>query len=215
MDIRDSLSDDYLAQFYEAAVLDRATGYLDDVVHLEVVHESSSSLTATAEVQGTAPAPYHVQFHAEVTESSDWVFSACSCPVARLCKHGAAVALRLRGAAPPARDPVWRERLARLNDDLERRASSTLTGTRLGLEISRRARTRWSRGIPGDFSMRPMRPGVRGGWVRSGAEWTDLSGPVARSRFVPAQAEALQVLHRGLVGLHTYLVAGAAPMLDD
>ena len=51
--------------------------------------------------------------------------------------------------------------------------------------------------------------------MRSGAEWTDLSGPVARSRFVPAQVDALQTLHRGLVGLHTYLVAGAAPMLDD
>jgi hypothetical protein len=215
MDIRDALNDDYLAQFYDAGTLARAAGILGDVLRLEVVHESSSSLTATAQVVGSAPVPYDVQFHAEVNETSDWVFSACSCPVARLCKHGAAVALRLRGAAQPAAEPVWRERLARLNDDLAQRARSTLVGTRLALEISRRPATRWSRGTPGDFSMRPMRPGARKGWVRSGAEWTDLSGPAARSRFVPAQADALQVLHRGLVGLHTYLVAGAAPMLDD
>ncbi|RYB89748.1 hypothetical protein EUA06_14210 [Nocardioides glacieisoli] len=215
MDIRDALNDAYLAQFYDAGTMARAAGILGDVHRLEVVHESSSSLTVTAQVIGSAPTPYDVQFHAEVNETSDWVFSACSCPVARLCKHGAAVALRLRGASRPAADPVWRQRLARLNDDLARRAHSTLTGTRLGLEISRRPATRWSRGTPGDFSMRPMRPGVRAGWVRSGAEWTDLSGPVARSRFVPAQADALQALHRGLIGLHTYLAAGAAPMLDD
>jgi superfamily II DNA or RNA helicase len=215
MDIRDALSDDYLARFFGAPTMVRARPYLDDVLDLEVVHESSSSLTATAEVLGTAAVPYRVQFHAEVTESSDWIFSACSCPVARLCKHGAAVALRLRGGAPPAADPVWRERLVRLNDDLARRARSTLSGTPLGLEVSRRPANRWSRGTAGDFSMRPMRPGARKGWVRSGADWTDLSGPVARSRFVPAQAEALQTLHRGLLGRHTYLVAGAAPMLDD
>jgi len=215
MDIREALSDRYLAQFYDAATMSRAKGYLVDVVDLEVVHESSSSLTATAQVRGTAPVPYHVQFHAEVTETSDWVFSACSCPVARLCKHGAAVALRLRGAPRPSTHPVWRERLARLNDEMAQRARSTLVGTPLGLEISRRPATRWSRGAPGEFSMRPVRPGARKGWVRSGAEWTDLSGPVARSRFVPAQADALQTLHRGLVGLHTYLVAGAAPTLDD
>lgn len=215
MDIRDALNDVYLAQFYDAGTMARAAGILDHVLRLEVVHESSSSLTATAQVLGSAQVPYDVQFHAEVNETSDWVFSACSCPVARLCKHGAAVALRLRGASSPAPLPVWRERLARINDDLAQRARSTLVGTRLGLEISRRPATRWSRGTPGDFSMRPMRPGARSGWVRSGAEWTDLSGPAARSRFVPAQADALLTLHRGLVGLHTYLAAGAAPMLDD
>ena len=215
MDIRDALSDDYLAQFYESATLGRAAALVDDVLRLEVVHESSSSLTATAQVVGSAPVPYDVQFHAEVNDTSDWVFSACSCPVARLCKHGAAVALRLRGAGRHAPPPMWRDRLARLNDDLAQRARSTLVGTPLGLELSRRAATRWSRGTPGDFSLRPVRPGARTGWVRGGAEWTDLSGPVARSRFVPAQAEALQVLHRALVGLHTYLAAGAAPMLDD
>ena len=215
MDIRDALDDDYLAQFYDTATMRRARDYLVAVVDLEVVHESSSSLTATALVRGSAPQPYHVQFHAEVTETSDWVFSACSCPVARLCKHGAAVALRLRGRPRPAHEPVWRERLARLNQDLERRALSTLSGTALALEISRRPATRWSRGVPGDFSMRPMRPGARKGWVRSGAEWTDLSGPVARSRFIPAQAEALLALHRGLIGLHTYFAPGTSPALDD
>lgn len=215
MEIRDALTDDYLARFFDPGTLARAHGYLDEVFDLAAVHETSTSLTATAEVWGSSPAPYRVQFHAEVNEASDWVFTACSCPVARLCKHGAAVALRLRGAAQPPPEPEWRQRLARLTGELEKRAHSTLAGTGLGLEVSRRPANRWSRGAPGDFSMRPVRPGARRGWVRSGAEWTDLSGPVATSRFVPAQVEALRALHRGLLSRHTYLVAGAAPMLDD
>ena len=215
MDIRDALTDDYLAQFYDGATLVRARTCLTLVRDMVIAHETSTSLTVTAQVWGSAPSAYDVQFHAEVNKTSDWVFSACSCPVARMCKHGAAVALRLRGAMPARPQPQWRHRLAQVSGELEQRSRSTLTGTALGLEISHHHRTRWSRGTPGDFAMRPMRPGKRGGWVRSGADWTDLSGPVARSRFVPAQAEALLALHRGLVGRHTYLVAGAAPMLDD
>lgn len=215
MEIRDALTDDYLARFYDRGTLSRARDYVDDVSALEALHETSSSLTATAEVRGSAPVPYDVQFHAEVNEASDWVFSACSCPVARMCKHGAAVALRLRGAGPAPPHDQWRQRLARLSGELDKRARSTLTGTALALEVSRRPANRWSRGAPGDFSLRPLRPGARRGWVRSGAEWTDLSGPVASSRFVPAQAEALQALRRGLSAQHAYLVSGAAPMLDD
>jgi len=215
MDIRDALSAPYLARFFDAGSLRRAQSYLDEVFELAVVHETSSSLTATAEVWGSAPSAYTVQFHAEVNESSDWVFSACSCPVARMCKHGAAVALRLRGVVPVQPQPAWRQQLARLSGELAARAQSTLAGATLALEISRRPANRWSRGTAGDFSMRPLRPGARRGWVRGGADWTDFSGSVAPGRFVPAQAEAMQALHRGLISAHSYLVAGAAPMLDD
>jgi superfamily II DNA or RNA helicase len=227
MDIRDALTDSYLAGFFDLGALGRARGYADAVEDLEVVHETDSSLTATASVWGTAPHPYRVQLHAEVDAAADWVFSSCSCPVGRMCKHGAAVALRLRAparfleAAPgPAPDgaraePPWRRQLARLTDELEARARSTLSGQGLGLEVARRPPSRWSRSTAGELSMRPVRPGARRGWARSGAEWSDLAGPVARSRYVPAQVDALQALHRGLVSRHSYLVAGAAPLLDD
>ncbi|WP_210440450.1 DEAD/DEAH box helicase [Nocardioides xinjiangensis] len=217
MDIRRSLTDAYLAGFFDDGTLSRARAYQDAVEELAVVHETDSSLTATAAVRGSAPDPYRVQFHAEVHAAADWVFSACSCPVGRMCKHGAAVALRLREPAPAPRpaDPPWRRHLARLGDELEARARSTLSGQRLGLEVSRRAAVRWSRSSGGDLTMRPVRPGARRGWARSGAEWSDLAGPVALSRFVPAQVEALQALHRALVSRHAYFAAGAAPRLDD
>lgn len=217
MDIRDALTTSYLAQFFDSATLLRARDYADAVVDLEVVHETSASLTATAEVRGTAPHPYRVQLHAEVDQRDDWIFSSCTCPVARMCKHGAAVALSLRApeSVRPAGEAPWRGQLQRLADDLEARARATMSGQRLGLEVSRRPPNRWSRGTAGELSMRPVRPGARRGWARSGAEWSDLGGPVALTRFVPAQVEALQRLRRGLISQQPYLVVGAAPVLDD
>ena len=217
MDIRHALTDAYLTGFFDPGALTRARQCLERVEDLEVVHETDSSLTATATVGGTSPFPYHVQFHAEVDADADWVFSSCSCPVARMCKHGAAVALVLRtpGPAPTAAEPLWRQQLGRLTDELEARARSALAGQSLGLELSRRPASRWSRGAAGELSMRPVRPGARRGWARSGAEWSDLAGPVAPSRFVPDQVEALRVLHRGLLSRHSYLVAGAASPLED
>ena len=75
MGIRDALTDDYLARFYDPGALVRARGCLDRVTGLDAVHETSSSLTVTADVWGSAPTPYAVQFHAEVNEtcgSSGW-----------------------------------------------------------------------------------------------------------------------------------------------
>ena len=215
MDIRHALTDAYLAGFFDHGALTRARHYLDAIEELEVVHETDSSLTATASVLGSAPVPYQVQFHAEVDAAADWVFASCTCPVARMCKHGAAVALALRSPAPVVTGSAWRQQLGRLTGDLEARARSTLTGQRLGLEVSRRPASRWSRGTAGDLSMRPVRPGARRGWARSGAEWSDIVGPVATSRFVPAQVDALRALHRGLVARHAYFVAGAASALED
>ena len=215
MDIRHALTDDYLAGFFDPGALARARHYLDAVEDLEVVHETDSSLTATATVLGTAPLPYRVQLHAEVDVAADWIFSSCSCPVVRMCKHGAAVALTLRSPAPVVTGSAWRQQLGRLTGDIETRARSTLTGQRLGLELSRRPASRWSRGTAGELSMRPVRPGARRGWARSGAEWSDLIGPVATSRFVPAQVDALRSLHRGLMTRPSYLVVGAPSALED
>lgn len=188
MDIRSALTDDYLTGFFDVATMARARSCVDRVRSLEIAQLTSGSLTATAQVWGTAPAPYHVQLHMEVDEASDWVFSACSCPVGRLCKHGAALAMVLRSGhleLPGARS-AWQQRLDRLSREVATRAQASLEGVPLALEVSRRPANRWSRSAAGELALRPLRPGARRGWVKSGAEWTDLSQPVARGRFVPA-----------------------------
>ncbi len=217
MDVREALSATYLSRFFDPVTVLRARDYVDGVRELEVVHETSGSLAATASVRGSAALPYRVQLHVEVDADSDWVFTSCTCPVARMCKHGAAVALRLRGPARPSRDrePPWRQQLGRVGDDLEAHARATLRGAGLGLELVRRPASRWSRSPGGELTMRPVRPGARRGWARSGAEWADLVGPQVGARYVPAHVEALRVLHRGLVSRQAFVVAGAAPSLED
>jgi len=224
MTIRSSLTDGYLAHFFDAGTLSRARGYRDHVHRVHVEHESDSALVARALVHGTAPAPYSVSISVSVDPDGDWLHSSCTCPVHRFCKHAAATAMRLHRATPTGDDaddgdtaarPDWRQRLDHLRRDVEQRATASLEGLDLGLEIARRPPGRWSRGAAGDFTLRPMRPAVRGGWVRSGAEWSDVGQPVAGSRFVPAHAEALRALHRGVLGGTMYGAAGVAPLLDD
>jgi superfamily II DNA or RNA helicase len=215
MDIREALTDAYLARFFDAGALARGADVVPGVLEVSVVHEGASSLTATAHVAGTSPDPYFVQFHAEVTDSTDWVFNSCTCPVGRLCKHGAAVALLLRVAIAPTPPPRWRQLLEGVARETTARATASMTGAPLGLEISRRPASRWSRGEAGDFALRPVRLGARKRWVRTGAEWRDLVSPAATTRFIPTQLEAMRAIQRALMIGQGYYVPGAPTPLDD
>jgi superfamily II DNA or RNA helicase len=225
MDIRSALTDHYLAHFFDGGTLGRGRGYLHHVDRVSVEHESGSSLVARALVHGTAPAPYLVSINVDIDPEGDWLTSSCTCPVHRFCKHAAALAMHLHTDSLAADDegadacvptyPDWRQRLDGLRRDVEARARASLEGLPLALEISRRPATRWSRSAAGDFTLRPMRPGARRGWVRSGAEWTDVGQPVSRGRFVPTHAAALLSLHRGLLGRTMYGTSGVTPLLGD
>ena len=120
MDIRSSLTDAYLSRFFDPGALARAPACIVGVHALEIAQLTSGSLTATGRVWGTAPAPYDVQLHMEIDETSDWVFSSCSCPVGRLCKHGAALAMVVReGRALSEQPPVpsaWQQQLDSFKD---------------------------------------------------------------------------------------------------
>lgn len=215
MDIREALTDAYLTRFFDTGALGRAVDVLPGVLDLTILHEGATSLTATARVAGTSPQPYVVQFSAEVTDTSDWVFSSCTCPVGQLCKHGAAVALLLRTPVAPALPARWHQLLEAVARDVRDRATASMTGTPLGLEVSRRPASRWSRSEAGEFTLRPVRLGARKRWVRTGAEWRDLVSSAAESAFVPSQLEAMRAIQRALMIGRGYYVPGAATPLDD
>ncbi len=136
----------------------------------------------------------------------------CSCPVGYDCKHVAALLLAAREAAP-ARPPDWRAALTELLAP-----PAEPRGTPLGLQFEVTAT-----GAAPSVRLRPVVPGAKGRWVRSGVSWRTLDfGPLGRRD--PDQAAALTALHRasqvgaagGGIRYGSYYYAGeTAVLLED
>ena len=79
--------------------IEKAQDYLDAVSHLEV-----KPPRVTASVQGSGPFPYRVAIGLDRDKQGNpRAVAGCSCPVGWMCKHAAAVVLRLldQGKAQP------------------------------------------------------------------------------------------------------------------
>uniref|UniRef100_UPI001C7F1C02 hypothetical protein n=1 Tax=Nocardioides stalactiti TaxID=2755356 RepID=UPI001C7F1C02 len=225
MDVLASLTDEFLEGHFAPETLARARAYLDRFDGPPQLQQlSAGSVTATAFVQGSAPVPYHVQLHCEVgrpsgrsrARTSGWIFSLCTCPVRNMCKHGAAVALAIRlGHSPSARLPDWERRLGSLVDDLARAADQEVEQVPIALHFTLEERLvpAYRPGGGAVLGLRPMRPGTKQAWVKTGADWSDVPGLVAARRLLPDQADALGALHGALQRHRGYQVAGAAPAL--
>ncbi len=108
--------------------------------------------------------------------------SACTCPVGGDCKHAVAVAAQVRTAQPlldraagrpaaPAR-PTWERALGGLLDDADLEPEHTPVGILLEPATGPR------RDDPArpQLRIRPVVPGVRGGWIRTGVSWETFAG---------------------------------------
>ncbi|RZU32510.1 SNF2 family DNA or RNA helicase [Blastococcus saxobsidens] len=124
----------------------------------------------------------------------------CSCPVGEDCKHAAALlvaarqALAAPTAAPPAGPPEPQWELA-LADVLPAAAlPEGRRGTPVGLQFDVE---RVGRGAASEVSvrLRPVVPGAKGRWVRSGVSWRNLEYDYSGQRDA-AHAAALLGLHR-------------------
>ncbi|WP_183100281.1 DEAD/DEAH box helicase [Nocardioides pelophilus] len=226
MDILASLTDDFLEEHFAPETLERAHGYLDRLDGPPQLQQlSAGSVTATAYVQGSAPAPYHVQLHCELgrpsgrsrARTNGWIFSLCTCPVRNMCKHGAAVALSMReGHTTGARVPEWERQLGSLVDDLARTADHDVDQIPLSLHFTLEERRIYSFRDDGPLlGLRPMRPGAKQAWVKSGADWSDVPGLVLARRLPPEQADTLGALQSALQRHRGYQAAGTAPGLGQ
>ncbi|HYG93502.1 MAG TPA: DEAD/DEAH box helicase [Nocardioides sp.] len=224
MNVLAALTDDFLEEHFDPETLDRAREYVDRLDGPPDVHQlSPGAVTATAYVQGTQPQPYRVQLHAEIARpsgrsgalTSGWIFSLCTCPVRNLCKHGAAVALTMRqGFVGAGRSPAWERRLGALVDELAAVTTPPADQHPMALQVSLDDRGRYYRGGP-TLRMRPLRPGAKQAWIKSGADWTDIPGALLARTILPDQADALGALHAALQANRAYYSTGLAPSLDQ
>ncbi|WP_447924449.1 DEAD/DEAH box helicase [Georgenia muralis] len=119
----------------------------------------------------------------------------CTCPVAVSCKHVAAVLVAARTDLAPdrRRTPSWERLLAPVVDD---------DGEPAGVEqpIGLQFEPTVVPGFRGDpdslrVRLRPVVPGRRSAWVRTGIGWRDLAFRWGAHNRVEAHREALHALH--------------------
>ncbi len=224
MDVLAALTDEFLEEHFAPETLERAQGYLDRLDGPPQLQQlSAGSVTATAYVRGSALAAYHVQLHCEVgrpsgrsrARTAGWIFSLCTCPVRNMCKHGAAVALTMRhGHVSAEQVPEWERQLGSLVEDLSRTADRDVEQFPLALQFTLEDRRAYSYRDDGPLlGVRPLRPGAKQAWIKTGADWSDMPGAVLARSLLPEQADAIGALHTALQRHRGYQVTGAAPTL--
>lgn len=213
MDLTTHLSDQHLAERFGAATLGRAAPYASGAItawEWEEIHDGS--LIVYADVQGTAFHPYEVTL---VVDSRHGVMaSECDCPVGHRCKHGAAVALMLRrhfGQINAHPGHTWRQQFAALTRELASR-DQVVEQQPVALQFSLE-RPRYGYADGPQLGLRPMRPGAKQPWIKTGADWTQVPRLVAERRAAPAQAGALDALHFALTRHGFAAIAGETPTL--
>jgi hypothetical protein len=184
-------------------VLDRARPYVARSVLDVRLTDDARRLTGL--VQGGAEAPYRTTVVRTDGGRVGWA-GACTCPVGDDCKHAVAVLLSLRPVIqsyPPERSAVsgWEQQLEELVTAAADRVprSSVPIGLQFEQVDPEPGRGRASIGSPGVrqrlVRLRPVVPGRRGQWVRSGVSWRQLQYDSSRSGWDPAHLAAMRALH--------------------
>jgi hypothetical protein len=202
-DWREMVTDTALTAAVGPDVLDRARPYVSRSVLDVRLADDARRLTGL--VQGGAPAPYRTTVVRTDGGRVGWA-GACTCPVGDDCKHAVAILLSLRpaiqsspGGAPQARG--WEQELGELVAAAADRAprSAVPVGLQFELVDPEPGRGRSSVGAPGVrqrlVRLRPVVPGRRGHWVRSGVSWRQLQYDDSRAGWDPAHLAAMRALH--------------------
>lgn len=214
-DVREIATHDVLDSVFDGVTLSRAVEYVPFVDEASMqIQQEANSLVVHARVAGKRPQPYRVIFgvyamDTDLSGDNIAIRALCSCPVGMMCKHAAALGLLLAGAE--GQDDAWRRRLEALSAALAAPAHKdhyenfalhfTLFAHRLHSDVV----------LPG---MRPLRPGKKQNWVKSGANWNKIPTLVSQRILPPAQAGVLHALYDALISNRVYLFDGAVPSLD-
>ncbi|MBJ7452721.1 MAG: SWIM zinc finger family protein [Blastococcus sp.] len=200
-DWREMVTDEALTEAVGPGVLDRARAYARrSVLGLQL---SEDGRRATAFVQGGDEAPYRTTVVRTDSGRTGWI-GACTCPVGDDCKHAVAVLLSLRprlgllGGARPG-IPGWEQQLEELVSAAADTAPGSTVPIGLQFETADADRGRGSVASPGVrqrlVRLRPVVPGARGKWVRTGISWRQLQYDSVRAGWDPAHLAALRALH--------------------
>jgi superfamily II DNA or RNA helicase len=215
----DDIDDHVLGQFYDAGSLARGIGYADED-RVRVIEESPGSIDAVC--RGSGRSSYLVRIRWRQRHGLVELDDGCSCPLGGACKHCVATLLTVRRTAHDAwsaeglpLDPgsnterrvllPWRSALSELvgvdADDAQ------VVDLALQVGIHRSRPTHYAPDPVPELTIRPMRMGRTGRWVKTGANWRDVSSPYASAMagVDPPQRAAVQAIAAsGRVDAYTY-----------
>ncbi len=182
-------------------------------------------IKAVSYVTGSAHASYVVSLRAEMVGGSGGsgldLETRCNCPVAFRCKHGAAVALVLGRSFSRSEGGFqtlsWEQHLANLVDDLGDLAPplNDLPGVALSFTYQASSPRSYYYEKHPRLRLRPLRPGARQPWVKSGLEWAEVPSALARQAYDLEQLSALRDLAECLTSRSAYGYLDSDPALED
>ncbi|MDP9428640.1 MAG: DEAD/DEAH box helicase, partial [Actinomycetota bacterium] len=191
-ELRPMLTDSIIRRSVGAETFRRGATYAEqDRVSDISWSRRQGSLAAT--VFGSGRRPYTTVAEYDDAEVRWW--GECSCPVGMDCKHVAAVLVTARRALDDAPTPAaargsdWERALTDLVRPVA--SSSSRKGNPLGLQFE----VETTAGGP-SVRLRPVVPGAKGRWIRTGVSWRKLEYEYGWSGHDPVQAAALRALHR-------------------
>jgi superfamily II DNA or RNA helicase len=209
-----------LHRSFDAPTLRRAAVYSSDgsVATPDLQALEVHRVQATAQVRGTGTVPYTVVLHVQDDMEDGLVIrTTCTCPVHSQCKHGAALALVLSRTFARAAAPTWREAVEELVTGLQDLAPppTNLPGVALQFSLTQ-ARNRYGASASGDrLRVRPLRPGAKKGWARTGLGWSDVTTALVRRTYDVEQLRVLDRMHSTLMAHGGYWFGGLDPDVGD
>ena len=183
-----------LRQWFTPITIERGLAYhaSGNVIGTSV-HRSGNGHVVTGLVRGNRAAPYRVEVGIWVVGPRWEIDSECTCPVGYDCKHAVAVLAAISGQQRTVQ-PAWQRDLTSALEDLERNRLPAAT-TDLALVVDLSDRKTWGSESRHSLSLRPVRRGKNGRWVKTGASWTDLRYSAAYGGdFHPSQVAAFAAM---------------------
>lgn len=208
-----ALTDHVLTDLYDVGALTRGRAYAAEG-RVQLLASKPGSLRAV--VAGSGRNTYVVAVNWEQRAGGIQIGDSCSCPLGDACKHAVATIIAARDATP---DPAsnWREALAGLvGGGAEGSSQHHDLAAPMALEVvlaDAVTRRYASRGDPGP-TLRPLRLGRSGRWIRSGATWRDVAMTSSYSGY-ELRADHLSLLGSMLAGARLpgyYPDADAVPL---
>ena len=222
--VRDLVDAVTVGEWSDRNTVDRGRSYAAGgrVLETEVERDAFGAVRVLGVVIGSRA--YRTQITATALEDGVHVSTSCSCPVGWFCKHVVATVLVAAESDPTEAHQGWRRSLEAILDELpepdELAAVVPVTALALQVVVGRAPRASRYASAPHPYghprlSLRPVRMGASGRWVKSGVGWRQLTSAAFdhRTRYDPDQLDLLIQLQVAVQGSRNYW-SGADDAID-